>query len=88
MYGAAGGAERERNGASMAAIAPARRRARPSVRRRRRRNCCRGGDSLPLFPGLPPAPAYVAFKDAARRDMGRIRAAMAELRELHRAPRS
>lgn len=33
--------------------------------------------------GLPPAPAYVAFKDAARRDMARIRAAMAELRELH-----
>jgi len=32
---------------------------------------------------LPPAPAYVAFKDAARRDMARIRAAMAELRELH-----
>ena len=42
-----------------------------------------GGGQPSSSSDLPPAPAYVAFKDAARRDMARIRAAMAELRELH-----
>jgi syntaxin 16 len=78
MYSAAGGADG--NGASAAAmrlldaaLGP------PSDAAAH--TAAEGGQSP--SPGLPPAPAYVAFKDAARRDMGRIRAAMAELRELH-----